>query len=218
MRNLGFVFDDSLKMEAQIRKAKGKAIGNLKNISQISNYIDKNSRIKLIHGLVISHIDFCNSLYAHLPNYLLRQLQTIINSSARLIAGLPRFSQDHITPVCIKLHFLPIKARIHFKICLLTYKSLKFEQPVYLKNLLHFSQPSRSLRSSEDPKLVEPIIAQSNFSNRCFAFCAPRMYNALPIHVRLIPTVESFKNRLKTFLFTEAYDIDRKCIKPNFSI
>ena len=218
VRNLGFVFDSKLKMETQINKVKGKAIANLKNIAQISKYLDRNSRLKLVYGLVLSHIDFCNSLYAHLPNCLLRSLQTIINSATRLIVGLPMFSHEHITPHCIELHFLPIKARIIFKICLLTYKSLKFGQPAYLSELLSYNQTERLLRSSEDPKLVEPVIAQSNFSNRCFAFCAPRMYNGLPLDIRNAPSVLSFKSRLKTFLFTQAYDTNRLCIRANFMV
>ena len=38
----------------------------------------KDCRMKLIYGLVFSHIDFCNALYAELPNIRLRSLQMII--------------------------------------------------------------------------------------------------------------------------------------------
>ena len=174
--------------------------------------------MKLVYGLVLFHVDFCNTLYVQLPNCLLRNLQIVINSAARLIVGLPMYSHEHITPYCIDLHFLPIKARIIFKVCLLTYKSLLYGQPAYLADLLKFRENGRLLRSSEDPKLCEPVIAQSSFSNRCFAFCAPRMFNALPIDVRHAPTVESFKSRLKTFLFSEAYDMGRLCIRPDFIV
>ena len=84
--------------------------------------------------------------------------------------------------------------------------------------MLHFKQASRDLRGSEDAKLVEPIIAQSKFSNRCFTFAAPRLYNALPVEVRQAETIESFKNKLKTFLFTQSYDLDNLCIKPDFRL
>ena len=77
-------------------------------------------------------IDFCNPFYFGLPNTKLKQLQLIISDMTRLVAGLPRFSRERITPITIELHFLPIKARINFKICLLVYKALKLGQPAYL--------------------------------------------------------------------------------------
>ena len=216
MRNLGFTFDKGLNMRAQISKVKQKAIGNLVNIARIVKYLDRGSRLKLVYGLVLSHIDFCNSLYIYLPNYILRELQLIINSSARLIVGMPRFSRDPVSPACIELHFLPVKARIIYKICLLTFKSLTFGQPIYLAELLNIRQISRDLRSSSDLRLDEPIIAQSNFSNRCFEYVAPRLYNSLPVAVRDSSTVFTFKRRLKTFLFNQAYDLNLLCLDKNF--
>ena len=41
---------------------------------------------------------------------------------------------QHITPILKKLHWLPIKQRIDYKLCLLTYKTLTNQQPTYLYN------------------------------------------------------------------------------------
>ena len=46
-------------------------------------------------------------------NSSLRMLQLILNMSARIVVGMPRFSH---TPVCIEFHSLPIKSRINYKI------------------------------------------------------------------------------------------------------
>ena len=66
--------------------------------------------------------------------------------------------------------------------------------------------------------LLEPIIGVSNFCNRCFAFCAPRMYNSLPANVRGTGSTDSFKCQLKTYIFTRAYDRDNLCIGPDFLV
>ena len=97
VRSLGVIFDKNISMTQQITEAKRKAIGNLINISRISRFIDKSSKMKLVHGLVLSQIDFCNSLYCGLPGSSLRMLQLILNMSARLVAGMLRFSRDRIT-------------------------------------------------------------------------------------------------------------------------
>ena len=218
VRNLGVWFDRDLSLEPQLQNARRKIIGNLVNISRIAKFINKDSRTKLIHGLVLSRIDFCNSLYAGLPNNRLRPLQMLLHSSARLIMGMPRFSRERITPVLIQLHFLPIKARIMYKMCLLVFKALKYDQPKYLSDLLHYRQPFRSLRGTGSKILEEPIIAQSSYSNRCFSFCAPRMFNSLPENLRTSATVENFKCGLKTFLFQQAYNLESSTINPDFSV
>ena len=92
IKDLGIIFDQHLTMETQILNVRAKAIGNLINISRISKYIDKNSRLKLVYGLVLSRVDFCNSLYANLPKYQIRELQIIISDAARLVCNVVRFS------------------------------------------------------------------------------------------------------------------------------
>ena len=58
VRNLGFVFDCQLNLDEQINNVKRKVIVNLINISCIAKFIDKDSKRKLVHGLVFSKIDF----------------------------------------------------------------------------------------------------------------------------------------------------------------
>ena len=76
----------------------------------------------LVHSLVISKTDCCNSLYVSLLNYLLRKLQSVENRSARLIYSLP--------PQVPTTSYL-----IEFKTCLLASKALKFDEPKYLADL-----------------------------------------------------------------------------------
>ena len=43
---------------------------------------------------------------------------------------------DHITPLLIELHWLPVEQRINFKISLFTYKIINGLAPMYLSELL----------------------------------------------------------------------------------
>ena len=79
---------------------------------------------------MIFKIVYCNSFYISRPNYLLRNLQSVVNRSTRLIYSLS--PQVPTTPYVIKLHWLPVRARIEFKICLLAFKVLKYGEPRYL--------------------------------------------------------------------------------------
>jgi len=57
-------------------------------------------------------------------------LQRIQNSAARIVTNTRKY--DHITPILQKLHWLPVRQRIHFKILLITYKSINDMAPEYL--------------------------------------------------------------------------------------
>ena len=88
------------------------------------------SKLLLVHALVHSWLDYCNSVLARLPWYLVQQLQSVLNSAARLIFGLKRF--DRITPALMDLHWLPYLQRITYKLCMIMFKCLCSSAPAYL--------------------------------------------------------------------------------------
>jgi hypothetical protein len=90
-----------------------KAILNIKSIGRIRKYLSKEDLKRLVNALVISRLDYANSILYGLPKYELDKLQRVQNAAARLITG--KKKSDHITPVLKELHWLPIKYRIHFK-------------------------------------------------------------------------------------------------------
>lgn len=53
-----------------------------------------------------------------------------------------------------QFHWLPIQARIDFKIATLTNKALSSGQPAYLRELISPYKPSRQLRSSDQSLLT----------------------------------------------------------------
>ena len=58
--------------------------------------------------------------------------------------------------------------------------------------------------------------SSSGHSNRCLTYYAPRLYNKLSENIKSTQTVAIFKSRLKTFLFTQVYDMNDKCISMDY--
>jgi len=58
---------------------------------------------------------------------LMWYLQSVQNSTARLIFGLGR--SEHISPALISLHWLRIPERISFKLAFLTYRAIHGARP-----------------------------------------------------------------------------------------
>ena len=204
-RNIGVIVDQSLSMKPHVNAVCKSSFFHLRNIGFIRKYLTPNSAKIIIQALIVSKLDYCNSLLYGLPSYLIQNLQHIQNSAARLITQSPRFG--HITPVLRDLHWLPVHLRIEFKVLLITYKALRGQAPTYIQDLLQPYQPSRSLRSSSKNLLVKPRFNLNSYGKRAFSVAAPDLWNSLPQDIRSSCTVDIFKRKLKTLLFTRAIDL-----------
>ncbi len=156
---------------------------------------------QLIHAFVTSRLDYCNSLLTGVPAATLKKLQKVQNAAARIISKTRKF--DHVTPILLKLHWLPLPLRVEFKILLLTYRALHDLAPEYLKGLIIPYTPARSLRSSSC-NLLTPIKTKlSTYGDRAFSAVAPRLWNDLPMYIKSAESLASFKSHLKTHLFKQ---------------
>ena len=204
-RNIGVVFDSSLSMDQHVTNICKSAWHHLRELGKIRQYLDSKSAQLLIHSYVTSRLDNFNSLLFGLPQYEIDRLQRIQNAAARVVALAKKF--DHITPVLKELHWLPITQRINFKILLLTFKALHNMAPTYITDLLKVSNNPRALRSNSKFLLVAPKTKYVKYGDCSFSYAAPLLWNNLPDSCRMAPTCEIFKNRIKTFLFKQAYDL-----------
>ena len=92
-----------------------------------------------------------------------------------------------------------------YKILSLTYACLHNSAPAYLQELTPSYVPSRSLRSASQARLRLPSTegtSKKKYGARSFANAAPSMWNALPLHLKEAPTISSFRQQLKTHLFS----------------
>ena len=101
----------------------------------------------------------------------------------------------------------PLTLTLALKRILLTLKTLHHLAPSYLSDLLIPHCPSRALRSSSTLTLTIPPSRLKTFGDRAFFRTAPRLWNSLPQPVRYSPSLTTFKSRLKTYLFSQAYDL-----------
>ena len=169
-------------MEAQIRNICRKCYYHLSRISKIRRFLDMASCNQLMCSLVFPHLDYANSLLFGLPDNLIERLQRVQNSAARIVTRASR--RSHTTPLLRRLHWLPVRHRITYKIALLTFKCLNNLSPSYLSDLVSLYQPSRSLRSASTSMLCVPRIRLERVGGRSFTYAAPTMWNSLPLSLR----------------------------------
>ena len=129
--------------------------------------------------------------------------QKLMNSSIRFIFNLTgRRYRKSITPYMKKLHILPVEYRIKYKVCSIVYKCLHDIAPRYLQDLIVPKITYDFLRSSNDLYMLETMIPKSKYGERSFSCIAPVIWNELPQDIKMSPTLERFKQCLKTHYFT----------------
>ena len=114
---------------------------------------------------------------------------------------------EHITPLLIQLHWLPIELRITFKIAVITIKALHGSARDYITELIKPYTPSRSLRSSNKLLLFTPRFNLTTCGGRSFAMAALSVWNTLPLELRSRCSLSSFKSKLKILLFKASYNV-----------
>ena len=154
---------------------------------------------KLVSAFVLSRLDYCNSLFAGLSNDKITKLQRIQNNAARLVLKQPK--RHHMSPLLKDLHWLSIKARIDYKVALLSFKCLNNNAPAHIKDLIVPYTPARMLRSSSSNLLSTPRVSSKKYGLRAFTFLGPQIWNSLPENIRSEKGLEKFKKSLKTYLF-----------------
>ena len=177
---------------------------NFLRIKNIRKYLTKEATEILVLSLVISHLDYCNGILFGVPKCDIKKMQRIQNMCAKLVLKLRKY--DSSKQALYQLHWLPIRARIEFKILTVMYNCSKGHAPAYLTELLIEKVPRRRLRSSDVTGCYEvPYNKQKTFGDRSFKTVGPQLWNTLPVDLRNLDSVETFKKHLKTLFFRKCY-------------
>ena len=196
VENLGVILNTGLTYAEQIKKVVSSSFMSIKIISKIKGFLTSKEKCTLLTSLVLSKIDYCNSLYYGVNCTLLKKLQVVQNSAARLVFNKRKY--DHSSDLLFKLHWLPVKDRIVFKINLLVHKAIYHPTPTDIQELV-------LINSARTFNLTSYYRSNSTFGDRSFTVYAPKVWNNLPQNLKAETSLDTFKSHLKTFLFRNAF-------------
>ena len=120
--------DQTLSMRQHIDSVCRASFLELRRAATIRPYLSKSATARLVAAMIISRLDYCNSVFAGLPADLVAQLQRIKNNAAWL--GMEKRKQDPITPLLKELHWLPVKFRCQNKNATLAYRHFERSLPL----------------------------------------------------------------------------------------
>ena len=202
LKLLGVTFDSQLSFKQHAISVIKSCNHLIWAIRHIRPFLSVDTTSALARSLVLSRLDYCNSLLYGTSASLIHSLQRTQNNLAKLVLLNPSLNSSE----CLRqLHWLPIHLRIIFKISLITYRTLATSNPPYLNQLIHRRHIPNHLRSSSAIHLHQPV-HRSSIVNRGFTYASPAVWNDLPPIIRSQPSLELFKRQLKTHLFKIALD------------
>ena len=196
-KNLGVYIDSTLSMDGQVQKVVSSCFGTIRLLSRIKYFLTIEQLQVLVCSLILSIMDYCNLLYYGLSAKNLDKLQSVQNSAARLVCKVNGYDKVSSGELCKKLHWLKVRERVVYKVLITVFKCLNGSAPVDLRELLHLTRSSRS-------KKLESKKCNGVMGDRAFSVCGPRLWNALPVRLRLVEELDDFKKDLKTYLFTDS--------------
>ena len=171
VRDLSVFIDQDLAMKTFVQQTASRCFATLRQLRSIRRCIPTSVFHSLVSALVLSRLDYCNSLLMDLPLTHIQRLQSVQNAAAKLIFNLRRC--DHITDALISLHWLRVPERIIFKVATLTYmyRTPHGSAPSYLASsftCVADVQHRRRLRSASTEQLDVPTCRRSTVGGCAF--------------------------------------------------
>ena len=206
VRSLGVIVDSGLTFSDHISKLVNNCYYHLRQIRSIRRSLTIDSTHALVRALVLSRIDYCNSLLGGISGTLLSRLDGVMRAAARLVLQLQY--RDHVTTLIRdRLHWLDAASRITYKLCVLVFCCRNGLAPRYLVEhcIPVATIPGRSnLRSAAAGELWIPRCLTATLGPRAFAVSGPSSWNSLPSDLREPGiSLATFKKLLKTVLFRQ---------------
>lgn len=195
-KNLGVILDTELSFESQVNKVVKSCFMTIRKLSSIKQFLSSNHLKSLVCTNIFSQLDYCNSLYFGINSTLVKKLQQVQNSAARLIRSKDySMSLENIFHNC---HWLRVNDRIYFKLLLIVHKCLNHKAPDSLSALLTFGDSDRT-------KKLHETKSKSKYGDRAFSHAGPKVWNRLPMSIRTEEDTVKFKKMLKSFLMLNGH-------------
>lgn len=205
VKNLGVYFDRTLNMEKQCNAVAKACYFHIRNIGYIRSYISEDACKLLVNSLVTSRLDYGNALLYGISKKCMDKLKRVQHTAARLVTRTRK--TEHITPVLVRLHWLPVELRCEYKLIIYVFKALHGKAPTYIAELVNPYTPVRSLRSESASLLTVPKTRTKTYGDRRLDKSASFLWNSLPFNLRTKDSFSEFKTCLKTYLFKKAYGV-----------
>ena len=97
VKTLGVTLDAALSSDQHVSAVVRSCFFRVRSLSKVRSYLTRKAENSIAVSLILSKLDYCNSLLAGLPQTRIKRLQAAQNAAARNVTKNKK--TDHITPI-----------------------------------------------------------------------------------------------------------------------
>ena len=145
---------------------------------------------------------YCSSVWSNTSVTNINKLQAIQNFAARIVTGSRKF--DHITPILKQLCWMPVKDHLFYRDALLTFKCMNGLAPTNLSSRF-IKRGTTSGHSTRNANKLDIPRYKTATGQRSFLYCAVTIWNNLPSDIKLSPSTNIFRRKLKNHVLMSQF-------------
>ena len=203
---LGVRVNEKLKWDSHTSNL----INNLKYIYRGYNrscrYLKEDTRKLLYNAAVASRLNYCDAVWDKCGSRNKQRLQTIQNRCIRKITN--SRPGTSAAPLIKSMGWLNLETKRMLHKCVLFKKLLEDDGPPILKDMMSIFKTggSRNTRLTSHGGFILPTFKTDHFK-KSFFYDVIKVWNTLPIQIRDIRNIKTFKENLHKFFASDALDL-----------
>ena len=196
---LGIKIDPSLTWTNQIDVICSKISSRLYLLLKIKKFLNLDCRKLFYNGYILPLIDYCCIVWSSCSSEGLKRILKLQKRAARLILETDPFAPS--APLFKHLNWMTVEQRIKYHKLVMTFKCINNDAPSYLTNKFHYVSDRNPypLRNAVQGNLILPK-PKTELFKKSSMYSGPVLWNNLPIPLRNITNVNSFKYKITDHL------------------
>lgn len=196
---LGIIIDKTLSWDKQVDSVCLNITRRITLLKHLSKYVNQNSLKQYYNAYILPVFDYGCIIWSRGTAANTDRMLRLQKRAARII-----LHADRMTPskdMFQELQWLPFSKRIQYHVCIMMYKTLNDSAPDYMSDMFIRTSEThdRNLRSVSNDTLKVPFARTKYFENS-FAINGAKQWNALPLDLREMSDLGSFKTAIKKYL------------------
>ena len=127
LKLLGVTLDAAFTLDAQIQSVSNASFFHIRALRHIRPTLTEDLANTVACSFFVQSVDYANSLYSGMSSSNFAKLQRIQNTLASVVTLSDK--RVHITPILKRLHWLPIRQRVEYKVSMLSYTIRQTGEP-----------------------------------------------------------------------------------------
>jgi hypothetical protein len=196
---LGVFIDNKLNWHAHIDYVCKNLNRKISLLKHVLYFLTDDMKTIFYNSYLLPIFDYCCVLWGKDNKNYINKINILQKRAAKIILNKP--IKTPTKGLFKSLNWLSFNERCKYHSAVLIYKVINQIAPAYLLDILTFSRNEKhNLRSSIHNDLVLQKIPRTNYYKDSFSYYSMKVWNDIPVDIRSVPKIQSFKSKYKKYL------------------